>query len=68
MDDFDISESMWRRGWQDAKRVVLGFWFWMFEALGGAILGAIVGWWAIAWLISGFFFVWIGCLQHYSSF
>lgn len=32
----------------------------MFEALGGAVSGAIVGWWAIAWIVSGFVFVWMG--------
>ncbi|MEI4263604.1 hypothetical protein [Roseovarius sp. D0-M9] len=56
-----ISQSAWRRGWNDAWNIATtSRAFWAFEAVGGVIIGAINGWWAVAWLAGGCFCVWLG--------
>lgn len=60
MEEIDISEGVFARGWNDTKRAMHTVWFWVLDAGGGAVMGLFDPVWGIIWFIAGFAMLWIG--------
>lgn len=61
MEKHPLSESVWRRGWQDTKAVWKSWQFYVFDALGGVIVGGVFEWyWGLALVVFGMICVWMG--------
>ncbi|MEO3414195.1 hypothetical protein AAFO92_06025 [Roseovarius sp. CAU 1744] len=61
MGEIDLEETAWICGWRDACWVIQNSkLFWVHDGGGGAVIGAIEGWWAVVWIIGGFAFLLIG--------
>lgn len=60
MDEIDVSEGIFARGWIDTKRAMHTVWFWALDAGGGAMMGLLDPIWGVVWFIGGFVMLWIG--------
>jgi hypothetical protein len=59
--DHPLNESTWRRGWNDAKRIWTGWWFWVIDTVLAGVIGNFFAWyWGVVFVLFGMFCAWLG--------
>lgn len=61
MEQHSLSESIWRRGWQDTKTAWTSWQFFVLDAVVAVVIGGVFAWyWGLVLVIFGMLCVWLG--------